>query len=166
MMKKKRTLAFFLTLVCFSWGYSQSLSPEVTASAGDHFTGADVQLSWTLGELMIETYDNGTNQLTQGFHQTNLMITAVEDLAETIEIEVFPNPVADQLTIECSDNSEDLTFTVYDIMGKQLLSEEDFNKNGLINTIDLTTFSAGTYLLHLSNAENKTIKTFKIIKNK
>ena len=78
-MKKLPLLFLGLILNCLTFG--QSISPEVIASSGDHFTGTDAQLSWTIGELVIDTYTNGSTQLTQGFHQTNLIITNVEVLS-------------------------------------------------------------------------------------
>lgn len=162
-MKKK--LLFFLGLLFCSLGYSQSVSPEVTASAGDHFAGTNAQLSWTIGETMIETYVNGSNQLTQGFHQTNLVITALEDLAENFQVKIFPNPTTDVLNIEWSEISDPLTLTLYDATGKQLLGQNTLGQT-VTKTLDLTAYSAGSYLLHLSNPDGRTIKTFKILKIK
>ena len=161
----KKPLLFFLGLLFCSLGYSQSVSPEVTASAGEHFTGTNAQLSWTIGETMIETYDNSSNQLTQGFHQTNLMVTAVEDLAESFQIKVFPNPATDVLNIEWSEISEVLSLTLYDATGKQLLRQKALDQT-MTKTLDLTAYAAGSYLLYLSNPDGKTIKTFKILKIK
>jgi len=48
---------------------AQSLSPTVMATSGDYYSGANVTLSWTLGELATETLYGGNNILTQGFQQ-------------------------------------------------------------------------------------------------
>ena len=48
---------------------SQQLTPTVLSSAGDVQTNGNVSLSWTLGEVATETYDNGNIILTQGFQQ-------------------------------------------------------------------------------------------------
>jgi hypothetical protein len=161
----KKQLLFFLGLLFWSLGFSQSVSPEVNASAGDHFTGTNAQLSWTIGETMIETFENGSNQLTQGFHQTNLMVTAVEDLADNFQVKVFPNPATDVLNIEWSEISDPLTLRLYDATGKQLLLQKVDNQ-AMSKTLDLTTYAAGSYLLSLSNPDGITIKTFKILKIK
>ena len=50
---------------------AQSLSPTVIASAGGTGTAGGVTLSWTVGETAVQTLDNGTNILTQGFHQAD-----------------------------------------------------------------------------------------------
>jgi hypothetical protein len=57
-------LALFITPVC-----AQSLSPSVIASAGSSFTSAQFSMDYTLGETFVTTLSNGSNILTQGFHQ-------------------------------------------------------------------------------------------------
>ncbi len=60
------------TVVCalaYSTIHAQSLSPTVIATAGDYSTGTGVSLSWTLGEIATETFNNGGYILTQGFQQ-------------------------------------------------------------------------------------------------
>ena len=47
----------------------QSVSPEVIASSGNYYEAANASLSWTLGEVAVETYSSGGITLTQGFQQ-------------------------------------------------------------------------------------------------
>ena len=62
----KKTL-FFLLL--FS---SVSISAqEVISTQGGSYTSVDVNLDFTIGEVIINTVSDGTNSLTQGFHQTD-----------------------------------------------------------------------------------------------
>ena len=161
----KKPLLFFLVLLFWGLGYSQSVSPQVTASAGEHFSGTNAQLSWTIGETMIETYVNGSNQLTQGFHQTNLMITAVNDLAESFQVKVFPNPATDVLNIEWSEITDPLNLNLFDATGKQLLLQKALDQT-MPKTLDLSGYATGNYLLHLSNSDGETLKIFKILKIK
>jgi len=49
--------------------FGQSVSPDVIATSGDYFQNANVSLSWTMGELITETFSNGNIALTQGFQQ-------------------------------------------------------------------------------------------------
>ncbi|MCB0683669.1 MAG: hypothetical protein KDC32_22625, partial [Saprospiraceae bacterium] len=90
----RKLLMLFLSLLSAGWLHSQSLAPEVIASAGEHFATANAQLSWTVGEPVIETYTGSTAQLTQGFHQTNLTVVAVNDPTAAFQVSVFPNPTA------------------------------------------------------------------------
>lgn len=65
----KTTNLLFIFVIFPILIYSQSVSPEVISSAGDYYEGANVSLSWTLGEIATETYSNGNVILTQGFQQ-------------------------------------------------------------------------------------------------
>ena len=161
----KKILLFLIVLIFGSQGFSQSLSPEVISSSGDHFMGADVQLSWTIGETMIETYLVSSNQLTQGFHQTNLTITLVEDFQNDFQVKVYPNPTPDLLTIEWEKMTASPKLTIVDLTGKVLLSQS-LNAQNLVETIDLSAYPAGNYYLQLKKADNQTIKTFKVLKIK
>jgi len=58
-----------LSLVAFTIATAQQLTPSVVSSAGASFTSAEFSLDYTLGETFITTLSNGTNILTQGFHQ-------------------------------------------------------------------------------------------------
>jgi hypothetical protein len=65
----KTLKVILLSLIIPLISFAQSVGPEVIASAGDYYEGANVSLSWTLGELATETYSNGNIILTQGFQQ-------------------------------------------------------------------------------------------------
>lgn len=161
----EKILIFFSLLICSSWGYSQRLSPEVTASSGEHFTGVNTQLSWTIGETMIETFPLGSSQLTQGFHQSNIIVTTVTSLPENFQAKVFPNPTSNFLNIEWTEISDSLSLSLYDVTGKQLLFQMTLDQT-LSKMLDLSAYAAGSYVLHLRNQNKKTNKTFIIIKIK
>ena len=74
-----KTLTLLLSVVLFPLFLSaQSVSPQVVASSGDYYQGANASLSWTLGEIATETYSNGSVILTQGFQQpVTVSITGV-----------------------------------------------------------------------------------------
>ena len=44
---------------------------EVVATQGDTYSNAIANIDFTIGEVIIDTGTDGTNDLTQGFHQTN-----------------------------------------------------------------------------------------------
>ncbi|MCH8318910.1 MAG: hypothetical protein IIA88_10535, partial [Bacteroidetes bacterium] len=50
---KKILLILSGILFCFT-GISQSVAPQVYATSGGHYTGTNAQLSWTIGEPVIE----------------------------------------------------------------------------------------------------------------
>ena len=160
----KRACIFLMGFFIGLYGYGQSASPEVISTAGDHFEAANISLSWTVGEPVIETYDSGSNELTQGFHQTNLLVTSVADLDEDVLIRVFPNPTSGEVNIEYTGLDDDLTVSLFDASGKRILVRYIFDQTNSTE-IDLSNFASGGYFLHVQNANFQTIKTFKILKN-
>ncbi len=81
-------IALLLTLSLLLLGFSifaQSIEREVVASSGDYYEGANISLSWTLGEIATETYDNGSNILTQGFQQPDITVRIYIDLDAFLE---------------------------------------------------------------------------------
>ena len=70
MMKK----LFFLCLFSTALVQAQSLERQVIGSTGTSFSNASAQMDFTVGELAVTTITDGTTELTQGFHQTNLSV--------------------------------------------------------------------------------------------
>lgn len=140
--------------------YGQTTSPEVIASSGDHFTGTNAQLSWTIGEVASDSYSNGTNQLTQGFHQTNLTVTGIDVLNSDYAINIFPNPTTEQISIKVADNNEKLNIEIFDINGKSIIRKTLNNQT----SINVQEYANGTYFLKISNEKNQLINSSKILK--
>jgi len=136
-------------------------SQEVIASQGNSYNNASVSIDFTIGEVVIATLGNTGNTLTQGFHQTNLTVLAIEDFDINYQARVFPNPTQDLLQVEIQ-NFEGLNFKMYDIQGRQLSNEK---LNRINTTINTTPYAKGLYLLVILNENNQLLKTYRIIKN-
>ena len=148
------------TLVLFSLLASLAVSAqEVVATQGDSYSNASASIDFTIGEVIIATETDGTNDLTQGFHQTNWNFLGVEDFAPNYEAIIFPNPTQDVLNIKTS-SFENVTYTLYDAQGKlvmqNILSAEQ-------TPIQVGQLAPGSYSLTLNN-ETQNLKTFKLIK--
>jgi hypothetical protein len=161
-MKPIPLLLFSLLIGTF--GYSQTTSPEVIGSSGDHFINGDAQISWTIGETMVATFINDSIQLSQGFHQTSLTITAIEDLEKDFGMKVYPNPTADLLHFEWPENTQALSLVLFDIDGKQLWVKQMGNQ-AMSLTLDLSAYPAATYFLHIYQQDQQRIKTLTILKH-
>jgi len=92
----KKGIVLVLFAIVISPLYAQR--SEVIASGSDYFKTNTGSISWTLGELSIETYSSQNKILTQGFQQTFIK-NAVTGITETVDlgIEVYPNPAEDRL---------------------------------------------------------------------
>lgn len=153
-MKKNKLLASLLLL---SVGLS---AQEVVSSQGDSYSNANNTLDFTIGEPILETLTDGTNTLTQGFHQTLLTITNVKDFDVDFDVNISPNPTTERVNLKI-DKFEGLTLYLFDITGK-LLQEAIVTEKQTI--VEVTDYPMGTYLLKLTGQENRSLKTYKIIK--
>ena len=139
-------------------------SQQVISAAGGSGTGTNVQLSWTVGEPVIETFTGSSAILTQGFHQSKLLVTALDPMVfPGLILTVFPNPVSSSLQLDVKgDVRTNLSFQIFDINGKLVLNRKLESLPGLIN---MESYVSGTYLLKVYQEEGEPVKTFKIVKN-
>jgi hypothetical protein len=136
---------------------------QVLSSAGDSYTTGGYEVSWTLGEPVIETLKETNNTLTQGFHQTNITVTALDDLSlPQLELSVYPNPVNHILNIKATGREEiKLQYRIFGIDGRLLLRREIRNNP---EEISMLPYAAGSYLLKVTTTSDNPVQTFKIIK--
>jgi hypothetical protein len=151
---KKQTLLMFSLFATLS-----TSAQDVVSTQGDSYSNASANIDFTIGEVVINTGTDGTNDLTQGFHQTNWNFLGVENHAPNYEAIIFPNPTLDVLNIRTS-KFENVTYTLYDAQGKlvmhDILSAEQ-------TPIQVSQLAPGSYSLTLNN-ETQNLKTFKLVK--
>lgn len=156
------TSKYFLigTLMCvFFQLQAQSLTPEVLTTAGETFTGTNVSLDWTLGEIMTETF-SGTIVLTQGFQQSSLKVTSIEKASTSFgNIKVYPNPTVGSIYVE-REKGQQLEVRLMDMKGSLVMKK---NIQALIGELDLSHIANGVYLLRMSDGK-KLIQTIRIEK--
>jgi hypothetical protein len=157
---------FFLTAtLAFLFSNAQEL--EVVSSGGDHFEGTNAQISWTVGEISVETYNNGANIVTQGFHQTNLTITKIdEDYLNNSDasVNIYPNPTSEFATIELTNAiNNNFIFELNDNKGKTILKK---NFEGEKEIIDFKQLAPSIYYIRVYSKDGSYIETFKVIKDK
>jgi hypothetical protein len=146
-----KTISFFLFFLIFPFCiYAQEISQEIISSSGDYSDGSSGQLSWTLGDLAIETYSTGDVSLTQGFLEYNLAI------------QVYPVPTSDFITLEFDEVQNNLEVVLYNLQGEIVLSK---NVESETITLDLNNLSPSEYILKILNKENYLLKSYKIIKH-
>jgi len=134
---------FIPILILFSIeSYNQTIDLSVVSSAGDHKVTEIISISWTLGEIAVNTMTSEGMLLSQGFHQGNLFFNSVVGVHSDLQLRTYPNPVIDKLIIESTDQNH--LYEIIDIHGKTL-------KKGFITSntfeLDFTTFPSGIYIL-------------------
>lgn len=133
---------------------------EVISTQGESYSTANGNIDFTIGEVIISTGTNGTNTLTQGFHQTNWNFVGLEDHSPGYQVSIFPNPSSDVLNIQ-AEMFENVTYRLYDAQGKLVLQNLLSAELTPIRVIDLP---VGSYSLTLTS-EREILKTFKLIKH-
>jgi hypothetical protein len=139
---------------------------QVVSTAGNHSETGTVQLSWTIGEPVISTLSNGSNILTQGMHQSKLLIDAIEEIELSgLVISAFPNPTNEFVNLQVHQLLTDqpwkeFSFVLYDMNGKVLMQKQIVSTE---TVIQMNNYVSSTYFLKVL-VNNHEVKTFKIVK--
>ncbi|PLX10156.1 MAG: hypothetical protein C0597_17260 [Marinilabiliales bacterium] len=160
---------YILILLCFATLFvaGQSISSYVIASAGESNEAGGINISWTLGEIAIETLEDNANTLvlTQGFQQGYFEITSVgEPLSNNFSLNIYPNPASDFVWVDL-DSKEivNAVIELYDLEGR-LLYNDQFNVLEGPNKVSLQDLNASQYIIRVVDSSGNILQTFKLIK--
>lgn len=166
-MKRLILIAAICFIGILAYGQNDTISRQVIATAGGDTTVNGVSVSWTLGEVAIETIANedSTVILTQGFQQGEYVITSVgEALSDEFEINIYPNPATEYIIVDLKSNEIKSTVVeIYNMEGK-LVYNSKFEKASGENRISLSTMNANQYILRVLDTSGNVLQTFKLIK--
>jgi len=150
---------FTLTMLLSSVVYVSA--QEVISAAGETKSTAEYEVSWTIGEPVIATGSSGSYSLTQGFHQPILSVTPTEIFADDLNIEVYPNPAREFVTINSDQLLENAEYALFSLSGKKLMEGKIMNKT---TKLSIENRASGSYLLKLTGENSRPLQTFKIVK--
>lgn len=141
---------------------AQESNLQLVSSAGDSYQNENYQLDWSIGEIAVATFSGESQILTQGFHQGSLEIsTLINQTDLEISMKIYPNPTSSYIHLTTEANKQRLKVYITNLNGTTIFS-------GDINAIpwqfDFSGYASGTYLLMVSK-ENRTLKSFKIVKH-
>jgi len=157
-----KRLIFILFAMFSVLSVSGQVKQEVIASAGGYNTGGNLSISWTLGETIIPTFQNGNLILTHGFQQ-QLIITAVEENIDIlVNIKVFPNPASDNLNIRFEEPIDgEVVITIIDSQGR-VIKTETIESTTTEKQINLQELDGGVYFLRMT--KGKLVNVYKVVK--
>lgn len=150
-----------LTLIlstCTIFGQQQPVS------SGGEATGAGGKVSYSVSQIAYTYVHGTTSSVSQGVQQAFEISTLGGDEYPLISLEMslYPNPTTSTVTLKTADFSTEIyRYQLFDIAGKQIFNKQILISETAINMSDLPN---AIYFLKVIN-QNKTIKTFKIIKN-
>lgn len=155
-MRYRAICCFLVILFCNS--FTKAWSQELISSAGDMFSNSSLQMQWSLGESVIETYTDGQIMLTEGFHQPYLITPPDPE----INILVYPNPFDLFLFIELTAlENEQMYLEMCDISGRLIFLVSPLKNFNRLITGDM---SDGIYMVRIYNSRSTLLKTVKIVK--
>lgn len=146
---------------------AQSISSQVIGAQGGSLTHPNVGMDFTVGECVIQTVVAGPVIVTQGFHQTNVGLSGLEEVEENASLFVYPNPAEDQLTISLGptgENAEDVRIEIYALNGQQVYRETistGWSQESV--QLDVSRLNSGHYQIHLVKS-NGSIHHTKFVK--
>lgn len=127
----------------------------------------DHQTPIPLPSSLLFSHDTGPNQTVKSdYKYDNFIISAIPNVPLTTEnfisdkFNLYPNPAKNIVNITNTENIEVEKIIIFDVNGK-LIDTKIFNKQSKVQ-LNVATFAAGTYLLHIYTANGIGVK--KVIK--
>ena len=156
-------------LLCGATAIAQQTETEVIANAGESYKASELILSWTIGEVAIESYNSGNILMAQGFHQPKVKVAALTEVAGfKNDVSLYPNPAVESVNIRLSDNFSQEILANVEVELRDLAGRLVFKGNfsGRSYTIDLEQIANGNYILQLTSAQKTLMGSYKIEKLK
>jgi len=153
-------ISFFSSFLFWS---SLCNAQESINALGGRDIGSGGSVSFSVGQLVFTTDSQSAGSIVQGIQRpVKIKTTEIIKSENNISFKAYPNPTTDDLYLEFSETiDEKLSYQLYDIQGKVLLHNQILLP---ITQINMSSFSAGTYLIQIYNLQNKPYQTIQIIK--
>ncbi|MEW4924735.1 T9SS type A sorting domain-containing protein [Algibacter sp. 2305UL17-15] len=81
---------------------------------------------------------------------------SIEDFDTKTKFSLFPNPVASKLNLKFSNNTENETITIYNLLGEIVLRKESNTNNFL--EMDVSGLSSGLYMVRVNTTNKRFVK--------
>ena len=151
-----------LTVVAFNTNAQQL---EVIGSAGTVSESSGGTIAYTIGEMVIETGETAGGILTQGFHQSFITITAIDELPSDFSLKLYPNPATDFVIVESDQLTRFDQIALYDMAGQLVWKANGSSAVDNRLTINFENRAAGNYIVRLSDSKAQQSFSYSLIKS-
>lgn len=147
--------------------YSSNGTTQLAISQAGGTTSETITRTYTAGTYYAHVYGyNGANSATNCYTlRVQLGTATMQELpaAETpkVTVKVFPNPVADKLTVYLTGDNTRKNLLVFDVNGKVIYSQL---VTDMFTTLDVKKIPGGVYYLKLTDTEGKLLHSEKFVK--
>lgn len=136
---------------------------EVVGTSGGTDSTVNSQVTWSLGEAVIETGTVGTTDYTQGYVQPIFIIVSVEEVnSSNIFLNLFPNPATQEFNLVVEGSYESIFYVRITAINGQLIREESFS--GPKHTVNINELMPATYFVEVLNENGSYYNKLKLIK--
>lgn len=151
-MRKIILKTFILLLCTFTGGRLQSQAPEpsVISAGGGFQKSGQVSISYTIGDLSVNSYSTANLSLTEGFQQPGSGIPdEIKDESVEVEFRTWPNPAVRELNMIFDPEwKDDILVEVYDVLGRiHIRKKYESPGNGETYRLDVSMLGNGLYIL-------------------
>lgn len=136
---------------------------EGILTTGGNTTSSSGSVSYSIGQVFYLTHKNTAGTLHEGVQQAYEIFTVdIPGVNAGTDISLFPNPANTHFVIRTDEiQVSKLRYQVIDVNGHLL---ESGVLSGKETVVQVNSLSPSVYFIHIL-AENKTIKTFKLIRH-
>jgi len=158
-----KTKLIVITILFFSMHNLQA--QDAITGSGGNASGLGGSISYSVGQIVYTTISNSNGSVSQGIQQPYEIssVTGIKEaLGISLEINAYPNPTADILTLKVEDYGiQHLSYKLFSVSGILL---ENKNVESNETSIMMKSLSPSSYFLIVYDNQ-KEVKTFQIIKN-
>ncbi len=155
---KTQTISFLFLLTTFA-----SFGQEIIGTSGGTDSIANAEVSWSIGEAIIETATVGSTDITQGFVQPSFTIVSVEEKnLNNWNVSIFPNPAKNYFSVSLSEFSNQELIVKISAINGQLVKELLLTSNNQEVFID--ELLPATYTVEILSSNGKYYQNLRLVK--
>jgi hypothetical protein len=144
-------------------GNTDKLAINVWDNAGGLFYSSN----WNGTQTIQQTIAAGNIRITGG-NTTSTVSKNTEIGVATLELNVAPNPVDDQLNVALTgwNDSQEVRIIMTDLLMRNFGTwDVSLEKGTSVKAIDMSAYPAGTYILTVQSLQNESLLSRKVVKN-
>jgi hypothetical protein len=163
----KQKILLILALILSVDVNAQSLERQVLGASGSSYSGASMQVDYTVGEAATITGTAGSFTVSQGFQQNPANTTAIKEQSVLVNYSLYPNPAQDQVTLSINAAASfALKVSVSNVAGQILLADQQAEEIAQTykRTIPIQAFATGVYFVNLYDDKNGLLQSIRFVK--
>ncbi|MGF2413390.1 T9SS type A sorting domain-containing protein [Ferruginibacter sp.] len=146
--------------------YSSNGTTQLAISQNGSTTSETITRTYTAGTYYVHVYGySGANNATTCYTlRVQLGTASTQELPVTqndIRVKLFPNPVADKLSVYLVGDNSRRDLKLYDLSGRLIYTQQ---LNDMFTTLDLQKLSKGMYVVKITDAAGKLLYSEKVVK--